>query len=570
MAALVVIEGQCKRPVYDVPEDGDLTIGRSLDSALVVSDPSASRQHARVFRTGDACVIEDLDSSNGTRVNGEVIDRWHLKPGDLVEIGRYRFRFETAVASKDRRAETGGSAVILEDDLGREPTARLEAEQPVDQAGAAVLARVDTRKVAAGDLVADVESLRRKLRTFQAFVDAVGTLLDLDQVLEKAVDSLFQIFTQTERAFVLLADPETGDLTPRAVRNTSSDAGEGITVSRTIVEEAMREGKSILMADSASDERFGRAASVVNLRIRSAMCVPLVSGNQTYGIIYVDTTSAKARFTEDDLYILAGIGGQAAQAIENANLHTQLVRNEVREHDLALASQVQRNFLPTDVPALPDYEFFVHYAPAFEVGGDFYDFISLPDGEIAIVLGDVSGKGFSAALMMAKLISDIRHTALVADDPRAVLNRVNPIVADSGGDAFVTLLYLALEPAAGRCAIVNAGHMAPIVRRCDRTALQEPDSGSGLPLGVDSATRYEHDLIDLAPGDTVLLYTDGISEARDARGNYYTTDRLRACVADGPPGAAALSRHVLDDVRRFVGMTAQSDDITLVGFGRTA
>jgi len=568
MPALVVVEGACERAVYEVAEDADVTLGRALSNIVVLEDPAVSRRHARVFRIGEDCWAEDLDSSNGTRVNGELIARQALAPGDVLEIGHFRLRFETAVARAEG-AEPDSSAVILKDDRDQHMTIERQAERPADVEGAAVLARVDTRKVAAGELAADPESARRKLRIFLAFIDAVGTLLDLDQVLEKAVDSLFEIFVQPERAFVLLADPGTGELTPRAVRNTTPDARDRITVSRTIVEEVMREGKGILMADSASDERFGRAASVINLKIRSAMCVPLVSRNQTYGIIWLDTTVAHARFTEDDLYILAGIGAQAAVAIENANLHTQLVRNKVREHDMARASQVQRNFLPADVPSLTNYEFFVHYAPAFEVGGDFYDFIRLPEGGMAVVLGDVSGKGFSAALLMAKLIGDIRHTALTVSDPCAVLDSVNLMLSRSAGEGtFVTLLYMALEPAAGRCVIVNAGHMAPLVCRAGG-ALEEPHGASGLPLGVSETTQYGHDLIHLGAGDSVLLYTDGISEARNAEERYYGTDRLRACVADGPQGAAALGQYVLDDVRQFVGGTVQSDDITLVGFGRT-
>jgi sigma-B regulation protein RsbU (phosphoserine phosphatase) len=582
MAGLVVIQGPTAQPVYEAPAGADLSIGRGLDNAMVLENAAVSRRHARVFVIDDAYWIEDLESSNGTRVNGVVITRAPLNSGDVVEIGPYRFRFEKAVTASAvcRRvpAETppAGDALVIEEGRpapgGAADGAATQgdaAQRPAEGgSGSAILAKVDTRHLA--EARADAASLHKRLQVFKRFADSVGSLLDLDQVLRAVVESLFEIFTQTERAFVLLVDRETGRLTPRAVRNLKPRGGAPLTVSRTIVEQAMREGQGILLSDAASDERFARAASIIHFEIRSAMCVPLRSRNETYGVIHVDTTDPRAHFTEDDLYILAGVAAQAAVAVENANLHVELVRNQVRRHDMALASEVQRSFLPSGVPSVPQYEFFAHYAPAFEVGGDFYDFIHLPGEQVAVVLGDVPGKGFSAALMMAKLLSDIRHTALTLDDPRAVVERINLLLARSGSEkAFVTLLYLALDPANGRCAVVNAGHMAPLVRRADGR-IDEPHETSGLPLGVDESQVYGREVIDLAPGESVLLYTDGISEARDAAERIYGAGRLRASLAGGPAGVAELGRHVLDDVQRFVGATVQSDDITLVGFGRTA
>ena len=498
--------------------------------------------------------------------------RQALSPGDVLGVGPYRFRFEESlddatsppVSGAPFQTQVGGEEVVLEDDLQAAPG------DPRSSSGAEVLARVDTRALSASDVVGDTEGLRRKLRTFYRFVDAFGTLLDLDQVLDRVVDTVFEIFEQTERAFVVLAEPGSGELTPRAVRKKDEDDDDRITISRTIVEEAMREGRGILTADAAEDERFGQAASIINFKIRSAMCVPLVSRNETYGVIHVDTSDQRAHFSEDDLYILAGIGAQAAVAIENATLHQELVRNQVREHDFRLASEVQRSFLPKSVPEVPRYDFFAHYSPAYEVGGDFYDFIRLPGERVAVILGDVPGKGFSAALMMAKLVSDIRHTALTVEDSRAVVGRVNMMLARSESEkAFVTLVYLDLDPATGECTIVNAGHMAPMIRRADG-AIEEPDSAGSLPLGVLDDTEYGRDVAQLQPGDCLFVYTDGITEARSGPASFLGHERLQACVKAGPTDIVGLGGHILSDVEAFVGDTVQSDDITLVGFGRTA
>lgn len=581
MARLVVIQGPCAQAFYEVAGHSALALGRSPTNDILLDAPSVSRRHARVVGGRGAWWIEDLQSSNGTTVNGRPIARQQLRPGDVVEVGPFRFRFELSPGEKaapgSGLASGGGGPVVVQEDRPGFTTAVPAAagSEGVPAGGAAVLARVDTRELAAGQVAADPESLRRKLRVFYKFVDTFGTLLDLDQVLARAVDSLFEIFTQAERACVLLADPQTGALTPRAVRNRTADPEARIAVSRTIVDEAMREGKGILVADSASDERFGLAASVINLKIRSAMCVPLISRKETYGIIHLDTTDQRARFTEDDLYILAGIGAQTAVAIENATLHTELVRNQMRQQDANMAGEVQRSFLPKAVPTLPGYEFFAHYSPALEVGGDFYDFIRLPGGRVAVVVGDVPGKGFSAALMMAKLLSDIRHTALTVSDPRAVVGRINLILATSGSEkAFVTLIYLSLDAAAGELSVVNAGHLPPLVRRAGG-ALEEPRDASGLPLGVVDHADYGCDLIRVAPGDAVLIYTDGISEARrgtspSAPAEFYGLDRLRAAVSAAPAAPQGLAEYVLADVRQFVGGTLQSDDITLVCLGRTA
>ena len=180
----------------------------------------------------------------------------------------------------------------------------------------------------------------------------------------------------------------------------------------------MQTGQAVLSEDAANDRNIPLSQSVVDFRIRSVMCAPLlIADGQGFGVIQLDTQDRNAKFTEDDLKLLVGVTNQASIAMENAKLHQDLVDQERAKRDLELAHQVQFSFLPKYLPALPGYEFFAHYEPALAVGGDYYDFIPLAGQRLAIMVGDVAGKGVPAALLMAKLSGDARYCLLTETRP---------------------------------------------------------------------------------------------------------------------------------------------------------
>jgi serine phosphatase RsbU (regulator of sigma subunit) len=247
------------------------------------------------------------------------------------------------------------------------------------------------------------------------------------------------------------------------------------------------------------------------------------------------------------------------------------VREETIRRELAVAHEVQRGFLPSESPQVPQYDFFEFYEPASALGGDYYDYVELPRNRLAVVLGDVSGKGISASLLMAKLSAEARFCLISEPTPAAAIGRLNRIFCGSGWeDRFVTLVLAVLDPTENNVTLVIAGHMPPILRRGKNLVEPLGEEITNLPLGVDADIRYEQAIYPLTPGESLTLYTDGITEAMNSTGALYGQDRLLRQLAAEVSGVKTLGRHLLDDVKKFVGNRSQSDDMCLACFGRNA
>jgi phosphoserine phosphatase RsbU/P len=246
-------------------------------------------------------------------------------------------------------------------------------------------------------------------------------------------------------------------------------------------------------------------------------------------------------------------------------------RERVR-FDLELARGVQSGLLPKRLPEVPGYEFFAHYESAFEVGGDYYDFILLPRGRVAVVLGDVAGKGVVAALLMAKLCADARYCVLTQPDVAAAIGRLNCLMSQSGADRFVTLVAAVLDPASHTVTLVNAGHPPPLLyHRATRTVGDAIGNDvAGLPLGVVDGFEYASCQVSLEPGDSILAFTDGVTEAMNVQDLQLATKGVYAAVQGEAYSPRALGERVVKVVKQFTAGRSQQDDIALVGFGRTA
>jgi sigma-B regulation protein RsbU (phosphoserine phosphatase) len=228
---------------------------------------------------------------------------------------------------------------------------------------------------------------------------------------------------------------------------------------------------------------------------------------------------------------------------------------------------VQESFLPQRAPDVQSYRFSAHYTPALDVGGDFYDFINLDRDRTGIVIGDVSGKGVSAALYMAKLGSDMRTLAFTEEGPAQALAKLNDLLVErSRRGMFATLLYLELDARDGRITISSAGHLPPIIRRADGEVSRLTTEG-GSPLGILKGMAFGEDVRRIGRGDTVILYTDGIVEAMNFREELYGYERLAALVGKTASDPLTMKTAIIEDVNRFTGLSPQHDDMTLVCFG---
>ena len=532
-------------------------IGRHPGCDIVLDASAVSRQHAAIVLEGDVAFVEDLRSRNGTTVNGRPFaGRRLLEDGDEVQICDQRLLFSTRAAlSSDRvplGAEVGLSQDILESSSADSViVSQVEVSKPLPDDGLGIQAEA-------------------KLRAVMGLNRAIGASLSLEEVLPRLLDGLFEIFPGADRGFVLLTDPQSKRLVLRARKISGTPEPGPLRLSLSLMDKVVKTRRAILSADAASDSRFKLSDSVADCRIRSVMCVPFIQGDgSVLGVLQVDSHDLRHEFQKEDLVILAGIAGQATQAIEQALAHDERIGQEQLKRDLELAHRVQQGLLPSKPPEIPGYQVFDFYEPARQIGGDFFGYVPLADGRMAVVLADVSGKGVSAALVMAALSADVRYCLASERDAAVAVSRINESFCRSGwDDRFATLVVAVLDPVAHRLTIVNAGHLPVFIRDPDGQVRAVGSELAGVPLGVDPEHVYHSFDIDVPAGTTFVLYTDGISEAMDHEHRTYGLDRLVRVLGEQAETAEEIGRRILGDVERHAAGQVRSDDICLVCLGR--
>jgi sigma-B regulation protein RsbU (phosphoserine phosphatase) len=404
-----------------------------------------------------------------------------------------------------------------------------------------------------------------RLETLYRVSQAIGSTLDLDSVLNAVIDQVVGV-TRAERGFLMLGDVSSG-LDFRVARGIDQKTIEApeFEVSRGVVERVAQSGKAVMTSDAQSEDWLAERTSVMSLRLRSIMCVPLLVQGRGIGLVYVDNRVQAGIFGNDDLELLQAVANTAAVAIENARLHIAAVEQARLERELEVARQVQTSLMPLKPPDIVGFELAGLWRAAREVGGDFYDFIPRPDGQWGIVIGDVTDKGVPAAFFMALARTTLRASLAGGVAALAGLEQANRLIsADSSSGMFVTLLYAGLDPDSSVLSTINAGHMPPLHYRASAKDIVLLPRG-GLPLGVEREGRFAEGRAELRKGDAVLLYTDGLVDAIDHRGNFYGWDRLkRSVISSGGMGAADMLASIERDVDRFSAGTPPFDDLTMV------
>jgi sigma-B regulation protein RsbU (phosphoserine phosphatase) len=329
-----------------------------------------------------------------------------------------------------------------------------------------------------------------------------------------------------------------------------------------------QEGKPLLLEDAYTHPKFYRGHDeATGYRTKSMITVPLKVRERITGVAQVINRLDGKPFDTDDLELFIALCSMVAIAIENAKMHRSLMEKQRLVKDMEFARTIQESFLPQKAPEVQRYRFSAHYTPALEVGGDFYDFIHLDENLTGIVIGDVSGKGVSAALYMAKLGSDMRTLAFTEQLPVVALAKLNDLLAErSRRGMFATLLYIELDSRSGKLTISNAGHLPPIIKKADGSLMTLAKAG-GAPLGMLPGMKFSQETARLERGETVILYTDGIVEAMNAKEELYGYARFEALLKKSPPDPDMIKTAIIEDVNRFTGLSPQHDDMTLVCFG---
>jgi serine phosphatase RsbU (regulator of sigma subunit)/pSer/pThr/pTyr-binding forkhead associated (FHA) protein len=557
MASLHVLKGTNQGAVIPLDNGDKWVLGRNGDCHIVINLPAVSREHAIIRLSQGRFYIEDLKSRNGTAVNNdEIKGRTELKHNDRIKICDSIFAF---VSTPKPELPDIFKPPRPDEDHGEESSSTVEA----------------TLSSGSKQQLLETQPSEKLAFLVQMTAELTQTF-DQDQLLPKIGDSLFQVFRQADRAFIILAD-ETNEnkLIPKVITTRRAQDESTARFSRRIVTRCLETGQGLLSEDASADKRFDLSQSIADCRIRSVMCAPLTmkSTGKAFGVIQLDTQDRHKKFTQDDLKLLMAVAGQAAIALENANLHDNLVARAGLERELTLAHQVQMSFLPKKPPQLSGYEFFAHYESAQEVGGDYYDFIPLPGPRLGIALGDVAGKGVPAALLMAKVSSDARFCLLTENGPAEAVYRLNELMQEAGLiDRFITLAVGLLDPSAHQVTFVNAGHLPPLIYRASTGKIMEAAErhASGFPLGVAEGIPYVPVAIDLQPGDCVALFTDGVTEAKNKQDVEFRLDRALQTLGSGPSTAAAMGQRLVAAVKQHALGCKQHDDITVVCFGRTS
>ncbi len=602
MAILKVLSGDEDGRVIKI--DGERTvIGRHPHCQVVFDNDSVSRHHAQILESHGTFYLEDLRSRNGTYLNGAVLEtRTQLSDGDQIRVCDVVMDFRlsnepsplaqpagpTRPAGSDEADDvfTNGPADARGSQLS--PSDATTSELESFSAGDETFSSGELEEFELSDDASSIVSPQGqrlpsdsfrvapdpdlKLKAVLEISRALRRELELDAVLPKILVTLFSIFPQAAQGFILLKEPHSEKLRVKATRSRGMNRPDEVAVSMTVVRQVLGSRKAVLCRDVLDDSRFRETTSLSQFDVRSMMCVPLVDADeQAVGVIQINTLDGDLGFDESDLDLLVSVAAQAEMALENARLHEAALRQQEMEQDLDFATQVQLGFLPKERPKVLGYAFADYYEAALRVGGDYFDYITLPDGRLAIALGDVAGKGMPAALLMARLYSSTRLQLFTAETPGDALEGLNKDIAGSGlGHRFITLVLMVLDPPTGSVTIANAGHLPPLLRRSNGNVESVAKQESGLPLGIVPDQQYESVTVTLNEGDTLLAFTDGITEAMNDARDIYGRERLTSCVAGTTGGIVSQIKAVISDVETFGGSTHSRDDTCCVGVERLA
>jgi len=568
MPSLVFLAGPIAGRRYKLG-DGEYVIGRRSDCQIFVPDMRVSRQHARLVRANDGWQLEDLGSNNGTYINGVRLQAATvLRHDDEITIANNKIRVEAQDAPSDSKFVEGGNAVTIVDVSG---SALIKSRE---DSGAGRHPIISSGLISVTDQKA-VRLIERKLEALTQILHATASSDTAEALLEKLVDALLNLFARAEDVGVLVQDEKTQELKvavqrhrrrgpsstedadsgqlPRTTTEDRKPFGGELRVPGTIIQHVVSDRRGVLLGEAEDDDET----------VGTRMGAPLIYHGAHYGVVYVE--SRQQAFRQEDVDLLQAIANQAGMAIHATRVAAQLARREKLERDLRVARQIQRSLLPATLPQVVGLDFAVHYEPAYQIGGDFYDFIWHDPSHLGLAVGDVAGKAISAALYMARLTSELRSRAAIARTPARLLRRVNQEIAALGDDGmFATLVYCIYDLETRSLVFTNAGHCVPLLRRGDRVFPLQAERAHTPPLGVTPELEAGEARVQLHSGDMLIMVSDGILEARDARGNEYGLSRLSRRIRSARGSAEDVVKAIVADVDAHAQNQTQGDDMTIV------
>lgn len=516
-------------------------IGRQAGNELTLRDSRISRQQAQIDSENGAFVLKDMGSRHGTFVNGEKIIRHELKAKDKIDFGMadsYRLIFQ-------------GEGATVEDLVER-----VEAPAPA-------------------------ESGSRELYHLGVLLDVarmLGTGLALEDFLTAVVDAAIQV-TRTERGVLLLANPA-GELNMVVARDArrSTLRPDQLQVSQSVVKRVASTRREMIVSDTGVETpEMSAGESMARLELHTVVAIPVAKlpviemldatitshQGELLGVLYLDSHAPSSAFSDLDRQVLRTLAREAATVVENARLFAAARAKARLDHEIEIASGIQKKLLPKTLPNLPDVSVAGSTIACQSVGGDCFDVIDLSGGRHGFFVGDVSGKGISAALLATLLQGVFFTTAAMDISLPSVFSRVNQYLCErSGDDRYATVFYGILDKT-GRFDYVNAGHVPPLVRR--RSGTLERLGTGNFPVGMFIEAEYKSARVDLGPGDYLVIYSDGVSEAVNPRNEMFEEERLRKIMEEFTgQDVGELCDAIREGMKVFTEGAPQSDDITML------
>lgn len=518
-----------------------ISLGRSSASELSFPDDNGlSRQHLVLERDGDEWMLRDLGSKNGTMLNGvRVTAPTALKPGDRIGAGHLIIVFDGSQPPSQK-------PVVVFDPRD---------EQDGHTSSSTVITQLDGVIRSDGG-IAEAQTLAAS--HVSALVRA-GNELAGNRPLEELFRFILDLAIQTVKADRgVLMTAEDDNLVVRA------NKGQGFRISTAVRDRVLNSGHSVLVRDTSIDVAFRERRSIVEQNIRTLMAVPLQTRERIIGLIYVDSPSLLREFTKDDLNLLTVMANVAAIRIEHTRFAEVEQARQLLARDLEQAAEIQQGLLPAAAPTVRGLDLAGHNAPCRTVGGDYYDFFPYGSSRIAMVLGDVSGKGMPASLLMMGLQARVQ---VLIEEPRSlaeVMTRLNRITsANCPTNRFISLFFCILDGDTGDISFCNAGHNPPVIVRADGS--HEGLKGAGPVLGIVPTCEYEEHHARLAEGDVLVVYSDGVTEAIDPAGVEFGIEGLANTVI---PSRSRSAREVIAQINKavvqYTAGAPPADDVTLI------
>jgi phosphoserine phosphatase RsbU/P len=516
-------------------------IGRQAGNELTLRDSRISRQQAQILSVNGTMVLEDMGSRHGTYVNGQKTLRHELQPKDQVDFG---------MADSYKLLFLGEGATI------EELVERVEAPAPASS-GSRELYHLGV--------------LLEVART-------LGTGLSLEDVLTAVVDAAIQV-TRTERGVLLLANEGQPGLQMIVARDAQRGTlrPDQLQVSQSVVKRVAQTRRELIVSDTGEDGGMSQQESVARLELHTIIAIPVdklpvietldatISTRQgeLLGVLYLDSHVPSSAFSDLDREVLRTLAREAATVVENARLFASSRAKQRLDHEIEIASQIQKNLLPKALPNLPDVSVAGSTLSCHSVGGDCFDVIELGGGRHGFFVGDVSGKGISAALLATLLQGVFFTTAAMDISLPGVFSRVNQYLCErSGEDRYATVFYGILDKM-GRFEYVNAGHVPPLLKK--KAGGLEGLGSANFPVGMFAEAEYQSARVQLDPGDFLVIYTDGVSEASNMMNELFEESRLRTIIENFTGDTVQqLGDAIREGMRVFTEGAAQSDDITIL------